>query len=141
MRLEISLTFSEDLEFLSLILQIASAKSRSSRGASHQPADMGRRLLVTRICPVFLVDEFSPCVLWPLLIELMVVPLDAPLDDEYHFPSIGGWYYPRVWVWHSRAKLSRTASGKWNGSMVSLQGFAVSYLSYWINRVKHILMA
>ena len=32
-------------------------------------------LLVTRVCPVFLVGEFSPCVLWPLMIGLMVVLL------------------------------------------------------------------
>ena len=33
-------------------------------------------LLVTCIIPVYLVvDEFSPCVLWPLMIGLMVVML------------------------------------------------------------------
>ena len=32
-------------------------------------------LLVTCVCPVCLVDEFSPCVLWPLIIELMLVLL------------------------------------------------------------------
>ena len=36
---------------------IASAKSRSVRGASHQPAFMSSSLLVTRICPVYLVEE------------------------------------------------------------------------------------
>ena len=32
-------------------------------------------LLVTRVCHVYLVDEFSPCVLWPVMIGLMVVLL------------------------------------------------------------------
>ena len=34
-------------------------------------------LLVTRIFPIYLADEFSPCVLWLLMIELMVVLFDA----------------------------------------------------------------
>ena len=56
------------------IMRIASAKSRSARGASHQPALMSSAwLLVTRVCLAYLVDELSPCVLQPLMIELMVV--------------------------------------------------------------------
>ena len=35
------------------------AKSRSVRGASHQPAFMGRCLLLTRVWPAYLVDELS----------------------------------------------------------------------------------
>ena len=35
------------------------AKSRSARGASHQPAFMDRCLLLTRVWPVYLVDELS----------------------------------------------------------------------------------
>ena len=41
-------------------------------------------LLVMRICPAYLVDEFSPCVLWPLMIELMMVLFNVSF----------GW-----WVW------------------------------------------
>ena len=44
-------------------------------GASHQPAFMGSCLLVTSVCPVYLVDELKPCVLRPLMIGLMVVLL------------------------------------------------------------------
>ena len=32
-------------------------KSRSARGASHEPALMSSCLSVTRVCPVYLVDE------------------------------------------------------------------------------------
>ena len=32
-------------------------------------------LLAIHVCPVYLVDEFSPCVLWPFMIGLMVVLL------------------------------------------------------------------
>ena len=54
-------------------------------------------LLVIRICPVYLVDDISPCVLWPLMIELMVVLFDVFLDGEYGFASTGSWCYSRGW--------------------------------------------
>ena len=57
-------------------LQTPLAKSQSVWGAFHQPGFMSSCLILfTRVCPVYLVDEFSPCVLWPLLIELMLVLL------------------------------------------------------------------
>ena len=50
----------------------ASAKSRNVRGASHQPAFMAW-LFVTCVSSVYLVvDEFSSCALWLLLIGLML---------------------------------------------------------------------
>ena len=49
------------LQFLTLqifqTLTIASAKSQIARGASHQPAFMNSCLLVTRVVPVYLLDE------------------------------------------------------------------------------------
>ena len=44
------------------------AKSRSVRGASDQPAFMGRCLLVTRVWPAYLVDELS----WVFYKKLLV---------------------------------------------------------------------
>ena len=41
---------------MNVVMLIASAKSRSARGASHQPAVMISYLLVTRVCPVYLVE-------------------------------------------------------------------------------------
>ena len=58
------------------IKQDASAKSQVVEGASHWPAVMSSCLLVTYGSPVYLVvDELRHCVLWPLIIELMVVLL------------------------------------------------------------------
>ena len=115
-------------------------------------------LLVTRICSVYLVDEFSHCVLWPLLIKLMVVLFDVFLDGEYGFTSMGSWRYSRGWafvvlfdlfldgeygftsfgswcysrgwVWNLGTMVCCIASGKWNVSRVSLQGFDLSYLIF-----------
>ena len=42
---------------MNLVMLIASAKSWSVRGASHQPALMVSCLLVTRVCPVYLVER------------------------------------------------------------------------------------
>ena len=39
------------------LMQITSAKSWSARGASHQPTSKTASLLVTCVCPVYLVDE------------------------------------------------------------------------------------
>ena len=75
---------------MSKIMRITLTKSRRVRGASHEPADMRSCLTISpHICPVYLADEFSPCVLWPLLIELMVVLFDVFLDGEYGFTSMG----------------------------------------------------
>ena len=87
-------------------------------------------LLVTRICPVYLLDEFSHCVLWPLMIEIMVVLFDVSLDGEYGFTSMGSWCYSRGLVWNLRTKKCCIASGKWNVSRVSLQRFGISYLMF-----------
>ena len=40
-------------------MQIASAKSRSAKGTSHQTAFMGSCLLVTCDYPVYLIDELA----------------------------------------------------------------------------------
>ena len=58
------------------IIPIASAKSWSVREASHQSAFIGSCLLVACVSPVYqVVDEFSPCVLCPFMIELIAVLL------------------------------------------------------------------
>ena len=127
------------------IMLIASSKSRNARGASHQPANQltwaAAWLLVMPICPDYLVGEFSPCVLRPLTIDLMVVLFDDFLDGDYGFTSIGSWCYSMGWVWNLRTKGCCMASGKWNVSRVSLQGFDVSYAIYLINYLKCVLMA
>ena len=114
------------------IMRFTSAKSQSVKGASHQhlPSHHLAWLLVTRICPVYLVDELSPCVLWPLFIELMVFLFDVFLDGKYGFTSMGSWCYSREWGWNLRTKLCCIASGKWNVSRFSLQGLDVSYLMF-----------
>ena len=58
------------------IMRVALANSGSVTRGSHQPASMGSCLLVTCGSPVYLVvDDFSPCALWSLMIGLMVVLL------------------------------------------------------------------
>ena len=56
------------------MMLIALANSRSVRGASHQPAIMGSCLTISYMCLPCLSGGGwdSPCVLWPLVIELMV---------------------------------------------------------------------
>ena len=89
-------------------------------------------LLVARVCPVYLVVEFSPCVLRPLMIGLIVVLLTF------------FWMVSMVLLlwgvdtilgngWNLRTKLCCIASGTWNVSTVSLQGFDVRYAMFWIN--------
>ena len=65
------------LKFINTMMLIASAKSWSVRGASHQPAFMGSCLTISHICLPRLPGGgwANPCVLWPLVIELMVVLL------------------------------------------------------------------
>ena len=85
-------------------------------------------LLVTCLSPVYLVvNEFSPCVLWPLMIALMVVLLTFfPLVSMVLV--IRSWCYCKEWAWNLRTKLCWIASGKWNVSRVSLHGFGISYV-------------
>ena len=61
------------------IMQIASAKSRSMRGASHQPGFIGSCLTISHMCLPCLPGGgwVSPCVLWPLVTGLMVVLLTS----------------------------------------------------------------
>ena len=88
-------------------------------------------LLVTRVYPTYLVDELRPCVLRPLIIGLMVVLLTFFfLNGEYGFTSMGSWCYSTEWVWNLKKKLCSIASGKWNDSRVSLQGFDIRYIMF-----------
>ena len=54
-------------------MQIALVKSWSTRRASHQPAFMDSCQTIGSVYLV--VDDFSSCVLWPLMIGLTVVLL------------------------------------------------------------------
>ena len=45
-------------------------------------------MIIYIICPLYLVDEFSPCVLWVLMIKLMMVLLTL-FWMEYGFTSMG----------------------------------------------------
>ena len=86
------------------------------------------RLLVTCGRPVYLVvDELRPRVLWPLMIELMLVLLTF-FDIVIMVLLIGSWCYSREWVRNLRTKLCSIASGKWNVSKVSLQRFDINYI-------------
>ena len=68
----------------------------------------------------------------------------APLDDwansgsvdifftcgEYGFGSMGSSFHSREWVWNLKTKLCCIASGKWDISRVSLQGFGIRYVMF-----------
>ena len=57
-------------------MQVASAKSRSRRGATRQPAFLGSRLTISHTCLACLPSiRTSPCILCPLMIAPMVAPL------------------------------------------------------------------
>ena len=87
-------------------------------------------LLVTCVSPVYLVvDEFSPCVLWPLMIGLMLVSLTFFFNTMSMFLLKGSWC--RECVWNLRTKLCYIASRKWNVSRVSLlECFKFNQLKY-----------
>ena len=133
-------------------MQLLSAKSRSSGGASHQPAFMGScltishtslpclpshtslpclplcpvYLLVTRLCPVF---ALSLCFMAPYD-WTSDGSIDIFLDVEFGFTSMGSWRYSREWVWNIRTKLSYIPSEKWNVSRESIQGFDIRYVMF-----------
>ena len=77
-------------------------------------------LLVTGVCPVYSVAEFSSCVLCCRIIGLMVVLFT--FFTWYRFISIGSWCYSRGWVWNLRRILCCIASEKWNVCRVSVEG-------------------
>ena len=60
-------------------MQIASAKFRIARGASHQPAFEGSWLIISPTCLSYLSSRCryaaSPGILYPIMIGLMVVVL------------------------------------------------------------------
>ena len=63
-------------------------------------------LLVTCGSPVYLVvDELSPCVLWPLMIRLAGSVFFLFFLTWWVVLLIGSWCYSREWVWNLRAKL------------------------------------
>ena len=81
------------LQTLNVVILIASAKSRSARGASHQPAVMVSCLTISHAClPCLPSGRVSYC-----------VP---------GFTEVGSCHYSRKWVWSSRTKLCCMASGK-----------------------------
>ena len=93
---------------------IASAKSQSTRGASHQPVFIGSCLTISHTCLLFLPSRrVSPCVLCPLTIRLMHNggSVDA-LFAWYDYSSVESYCYSREWLWNTRAKIHCMASGK-----------------------------
>ena len=95
------------------MMLIASAKSRSVRGASHQPAFMDSCLTTSHMCLPCLPGGgwASPCVLWPLVIGLMVVPL-------MFFFSWWVWFY----LWSVDAILRNGCEIEGQNYVVLLQG-------------------
>ena len=82
--------------YTSFIL-IASGKSRSTRGASHQLAFRGSCLTIMRMCLPYLPNRLvSPCILRPLLIRLMGL-LTFFSNVEYDFSSMESCCYFREW--------------------------------------------
>ena len=97
-----------------MVMLIASAKSRSARGASHQPVFMGSCLAISRtFLPCLPSGRISPtCALFPLMIGLM--RNDGSVDvffGQYGFISVGSCCYSRKWLWNSRTKLCCMATG------------------------------
>ena len=74
------------------VVLIASAKSRSARGASHQPVFMGSSLTISHTClPFLLSGRVSPtCALGALIIGLMRNDgsVDVFLHGQYSFSSV-----------------------------------------------------
>ena len=94
-------------------------------------------LLATCGSPVYLVvDQLRSCVLWPLMIGLMVVLLTVFFMVSMVL-LIGSWCYSREWIWNLWTKLCCIASGKWNVSWVSLQGFTHYYYYYYYYYYHH----
>ena len=89
----------------------------ASRGCNLDFVFLGRNSTVYLV-----VDELRPCVLWARwfcwrffgMVSMVLL--------------IGSWCYSREWVWNLRTKLRGIASGKWNISRVSLQGFDITYI-------------
>ena len=110
--------------------RLLTAKTRSASGASQQPAPWAVAwLLVTYGSTVYLVvDELRPCVLWPLMNDCTRWFCWRFFDMVSMVLLIGSWSYSREWVWYLRTKLCCTASGKWDISRVSLQGFDITYI-------------
>ena len=81
---------------------IASVKSQSARGASHQPVFIGSCLTIIHTCLPCLPDRVSPCVLCPLMIGLMRNggSVDVFLHGEYGFSSVVSYCYSGEWLWN-----------------------------------------
>ena len=76
---------------------------------------MGSYLTISHTCLACLPSgRVSPCVLCPLMIELMRNggSVDVFLHGEYGFSSVGNYCYSREWLWNSRAEVCCMALGK-----------------------------
>ena len=95
---------------------VALAKSRSMRGASHQPVFMSSCLTISHTClPSLPSGRIRPtCVLCPHMIGLMHNngSVDIFLHGQYCFSSVGSCCYSREWLWNSMTKLCCMATGK-----------------------------
>ena len=93
---------------------IASAKFRSARGASQQPAFMSRCLTFTCICPVYLVEEHWRC--W-----------EGGEPKRWESSELGrrekGWRVGSELVrWESWEDSEVARSERWKGSEVAIWG-------------------
>ena len=108
------------------VMLIATAKSWNARGTYHQPNFMGSCLTISHTClPCPLSWQVSPCVLWPLMILLTFFGMVSMAFFLWRVDAIS-----TEWIWNLRTKLYFIASGKWNVSRVSLQGFGIRYIMF-----------
>ena len=108
------------LDFFKLLfgcpMLIPSAKSWSTRGASHQPVFMGSCLAIGHTCLPCLPSGGVglACVLCPLMIGLMRNDgsVDVFLHGQHGFSSAGSCCYSKEWLRNSRTKLCCMATVK-----------------------------
>ena len=63
--------------------------------------------------------------------------VDVFLNGEYGFTSMRSRCQSMEWVWNFRTKLCSIASGKRNGSRVSLQGFDIRDIMFYVNQFEY----
>ena len=100
-----------------IIMLIASAKSRSVRGASHQPAFMSSRLTISHAFYLpYLPSAWGVLidVPWSLMIGPMVAPLVHFLGMVWFQVYEGSQCYSKEWVWNSTTELCWKVVGKEN---------------------------
>ena len=109
-----------------IIMLIASAKSWSMRGASHQPAFMSSHLTISHTFYLpYLPSAWGVLidVPWSLMIGPMVAPLAHFLGMVWFQVYGGSQCYSKEWVWNSRTELCWKVVAKAIVIMTPLQEF------------------